>query len=327
MKRREFITLIGSSAAAWPIATRAQRSVTATIGFLHVASAKPFGAVVEAFRQGLKETGYTEGRNLRIEFRWADGDYSRLRQLAAELVSVPVTVLVTGGGEASALAAKGATSTIPIVCNMGEDPVKLGLVASMSRPGGNVTGVNILTAELAAKRIGLLHDLVPSASIIGHIVNPNFPPTATNIQEVEAAAHVLRLKIVLAKARTREEIDSAFASIRAKGAGGLLVGSDPFFNSLRDRFVALAARDGLPAIFEQKDFAVAGGLMSYGTSLTDAYRLMGTYAGRILNGAKPGDLPVVQSAKFELVINLKTAKALGLTIPSGLLSAADEVIQ
>jgi putative ABC transport system substrate-binding protein len=261
------------------------------------------------------------------EFRWAEGDYSRLSALVAELVGRRVAVIVTGGGEAPALAAMAATRTIPIVCNFGSDPVKMGLVAALSHPGGNVTGVNILTNELAAKRVGLLHDLLPASSVIAHLVNPNFPSTQSNVKEVEAAAGLLGLKIVLLNASSISDIDGAFASIKEKRIGALLVGSDPFFNSRRDQFTALAARDSIPAIFEQREFAVAGGLISYGTSLKDSYRQMGNYAGRILKGEKPADLPINQSAKFELVINLKAAKALGLTVPPGLLNAADEVIE
>jgi putative ABC transport system substrate-binding protein len=326
MRRREFITLLGGAAVAWPLTVRAQQPAMPVIGFLHVASAKPFEGIVAGFRQGLKEVGYTE-QNVTIEFRWAEGHYDRLAALAAELVRRQVAVIVTGGGEAPALAAKAATLTIPIVFNVGSDPVKMGLVASLSRPGGNLTGVNIHTTELAAKRVGLLHDLVPSGTVIAYLVNPNFPGTETNVKEVEAAARVLGLKIVLLKASSKSDIDAAFASIPEKRVGALLVGSDPFFTSQRDQFVALVARHAIPAIFEQREFAVAGGLMSYGTSLTDSYRQMGNYAGRILKGEKPTDLPIVQSAKFELVINLKTAKSLGLALPSGLLSIADEVIE
>jgi ABC-type uncharacterized transport system substrate-binding protein len=295
------------------------------IGFLHVGAAKSFEHIVTAFRQGLKEIGYTEHQNVEIEFRWAEGHYDRLRALADELVRDRVAVIISGGGEPSAFAAKTATHTIPIVFNVGSDPVKMGLVGSLSRPGGNITGVNILTSELATKRVGLLHDLLPSTSVIAYIVNPSFPPTETNVKEVQAAAQVLRL--VLLRASSESDIDTAFVSIRNKGLKALLVGDDPFFNSRREQFVALSARQAIPALYEQREFALAGGLMSYGTSLTDSYRQMGKYAGRILAGEKPADLPVMQSTKFELVINLKTAKSLGLSVPPGLLNAADEMIE
>ena len=331
MRRREFITLVGGAAAAssvaWPLVARAQQPAMPVIGFVHVASAKPFAHIVAGFRQGLKETGVIEGQDVAIEFRWAEGQINRLPELVADLVHRPVAVLVSGGGEAVASAAKAATSTIPIVFNIGSDPVKIGLVASLSRPGGNATGVNILTTELEAKRLGLLHEMVPNASIIAHLVNPTYPPTETNVKDVAAASRVMGLRIVLVEASGQSDIDAAFAAILDKRAGALLVGADPFFNGRRDQIVALAARHALPAIFEQREFAAAGGLMTYGTSITDAYRQMGSYAGRIFKGEKPANLPVVQSVKFELVINLKTAKTLGLTLPSGLLSIADEVIE
>ena len=327
MRRREFITLLCSAAAVRPLAARAQQPAMPVIGFLHLASDKPFEAIVAAFRQGLKEAGYTEGQNVTIEFRWADGDYGRLQPLAVELAHLQVAVIVAGGGEPTAFAVKAATSTIPVVGSFGSDPVKRGLVASLSRPGGNMTGVNILTSELAAKRVGLLHDLAPTTSVFAYLVNPNFPSTEINIKEVEDAARLLGLKVVVLKASSKSDIDAAFASIREKRISALLVGSDPFFNGVRDQFVALAARDAITTIYEQREFAAAGGLMSYGTNLNDSYRVMGNYTGRILKGEKPADLPIVQSAKFELVINLKTAKSLGLTVPSGLLNAADEVIE
>lgn len=297
------------------------------VGFIHVAPAGSSVGLVDAFRRGLGEAGYTEPQNVAIEFRWADGDYRRISGLTAELVSIPVAVLVTGGGEATAFAAKAATSTIPIVCNVGDDPVKTGLVASLSRPGGNVTGVNILTSELATKRVGLLHDLAPTRTVFAHLVNPNFPSTANIIEAVDKAAQLLGLKPVVLKAASQTEIETAFASIRENRIGALLVGSDPVFNSLRNQIVALAAKIAIPTVFEQREFATAGGLMSYGTSLADSYHQMGNYAGRILKGEKPADLPFVQLAKFELVINLKVAKSQGIIVPHGLLNAADEVIE
>ena len=325
MKRRDFIKVVGV-AAAWPLAARAQKPAMPVIGFLHIASANPMAHLVAAFRQGLKEAGAVEGQNVTIEFHWAEDHYDRLPALASDLVQKKVALIVTGGGEKPALAAEAATTTIPIVFNIGNDPVKAGLVASIGRPGGNATGVNILTAELEAKRLGLLHDLLPKTAVVAHLVNPKYPPTEAIIRNVEAAAHKIGRTILLLKAGNEDEIDSAFATMSQKRIGGLLVAADPFFNARREQIVLWTVRYGLPAAYEQREFVLAGGLMSYGTSITSAYRQMGIYAGRILKGEKPADLPVVQSAKFELVINLKTAKALGLSLPSGLLSIADEVI-
>jgi len=325
MRRRQFIT-VACGAVVWPLTATGQQQLP-VIGFLHVAAAGPSVGLVDAFRRGLEETGYTERQNVAIEFRWAEGDYGRIPALVAELVDLPVAVLVTGGGEGTAFAAKAATTTIPIVCNVGTDPVKTGLVASLSRPGGNVTGINILTSELATKRVGLLHDLVPAGSVFAHLVNPNFPSTESIIEQADRAAQLLGLKTVVLKATSKTEIETAFASIREKRIGALLVASDSFFYSVRDQIVILAAQAAIPTIFEQRGFATAGGLISYGTSLTDSYRQMGNYTGRILKGEKPADLPFVQASKYELVINLKTAKALGLTIPPGVMAIADEVIE
>jgi putative ABC transport system substrate-binding protein len=326
LRRRDFITLF-AGAATWALPVRAQNSAVPLVGFLHVAAAKPFAHIVAGFSQGLKETGYTEGQNVAIEFRWAEGQVSRLPEMAAELVNRRVAVLVTGGGEAAAFAAKTATSTIPIVFNIGNDPVKVGLVTSLSRPDGNITGVNILTTELEAKRLGLLHQIVPTASTVAHLVNPTYPPTQINISDVAAAARVMGLQIIVLEASTEGEINAAFAAVIQKRAGALLVGADPFFNGRRDQIVTLAARYTIPAIFEQREFVLAGGLMSYGTNIADAYRQMGIYTGRILKGEKPAELPVVQSAKFQLTINLKIAQSLGLTPSSGLVSIADELIE
>jgi ABC-type uncharacterized transport system substrate-binding protein len=327
MRRREFITLLGGAAVAWPLAARAQQPVMPVVGFLHVASADRFPHVVAAFRQGLRDIGFVEGQNLAIEFRWADGQYERLPSLAADLVGRQVAAIVTGGGPPSAFAAKSATATIPIVFNVGTDPVILGLVASLSRPGGNATGVNIFTTELEAKRLGLLHELIPPASVIAHLVNPTYPPTEANVREVEGAAHLIGRQILLLKAVSESDIDAAFATMLQMRVEAILVGADPFFNSRRDQIVGLAARHALPAVYEQREFALAGGLMSYGTSLADAYRQQGAYAGRILKGEKTADLPVMQLSRFELVINLKAAKALGLEVPATLLARADEVIE
>ena len=327
MRRREFITLLGGTTATWPLAGRAEQPTIPVIGFLNVASANPFARLVAAFRQGLNGAGYIEGQNVAIEFRWADGQVDRLPAMAADLVRRQVAVIVTGGGEPSVFAAKAATSTIPVVFNVGRNPADLGLVASLGRPGGNITGVNIFTAELAAKRLGLLHDLMPKISVIVHLVNPNFPSTEINAREVEAAARVRNLLIILVKASTKNEIDAAFATILQKKAEALLVGADPFFLSQREHIAALSVRYAIPAIYEFRDYAEVGGLISYGTNLTEAYRQEGVYAGRILKGEKPSELPVLQLTKFELVINLKTAKTLGLAIPSGVLAIADEVIE
>jgi len=327
MKRRAFIALLGGAAAAWPLAARAQQPAMPVVGFLGISSDMPASPFLAGFRQGLKEAGYVEGRNVAIEFRWADGRYERVPELAADLVGRRVTVIVTVGGELSALAAKAATATIPIVFNIGHDPVKSGLVASLGKPGGNATGVNIFTTELAAKRLGLLHDLLPTASLIAVLVNPNFPPAAANAQEVERAARAVGKHVTVLKASSDAEIDATFVTMEQLRAGALLVAADPFFNSRRDRIVAMAAQHTIPAVYEWREFAVGGGLMSYGTSLVEAYRQQGIYTGKILNGEKPSDLPVVQLTKFELVINLKTAKALGLVFPPGLLAIADEVIE
>jgi putative tryptophan/tyrosine transport system substrate-binding protein len=327
MRRRDVIILLGGAAAAWPIAARAQQPMLPVIGFLGTASPALGTHLDDSFRRGLAETGFVHGRDVVIEYRWAEGRYDRVPALAADLVSRQVAVIVTVGGETSAAAARAATATIPIVFNTGTDPVRLGLVNSLARPGGNATGVNIFTTELAEKRLGLLHDVIPAASTIAVLVNPNFAPGVVNARESEAAARAIGKQVVIFNASSEAEIDTTFAKIVGARPGALLVGADPFFNSRRDRIVALAARHAIPAIYEWREFAQAGGLMSYGTRLADAYRQQGIYAGRILKGEKPADLPVLQLTKFELVINLKTAKALGLTFPPGLLAIADEVIE
>jgi putative ABC transport system substrate-binding protein len=325
--RRDFVRAIAGVTAVWPFAARAQQATIPVIGFLGTASAAPFARYLAGFRQGLKEMGYVEGQNVEIEFRWAEGNYERVPALAAELARRPVAVIVTVGGEVSAFAAKVATTTIPIVFNSGGDPVKGGLVASLARPGGNATGVNIFTSELAEKRLGLLHDLIPMATAIAMLVNPNFPPAASSVSEAERAAHAIGKRISIFKATTEGEIDAAFAAVAREQPQALLVAADPFFNSRRDQIVAMASHLTIPTIYEQREFAVAGGLMSYGTSLVEAWRQQGLYAGRVLKGEKPTDLPVVQLTKFEFVINLKTARMLGVTFSHNLLSLADEVIE
>jgi putative ABC transport system substrate-binding protein len=324
--RREFITLLGG-AAAWPIAARAQQAAVPVVGFLHVAANNAFPLFVARFREGLKEAGYVEGQNVAIEFRWADGQFDRLPALAADLVRRQVAVIATFGGAASALAAKAATSTIPIVFNVGGDPVKLGLVASLSRPGGNATGVNQFLDELAGKRLGLLHDLIPTATVIAYLVNPAGPNAETNAKDAEAAARIIGLQIVRLNASDETGIDAAFAAMSQKNAAALLVSADVYFNSRRDQIVALASRAAIPALYEERAFAVAGGLASYGTNLGEVYHQQGTYIGRVLKGAKPADLPVIQPTKFYLVVNLRTVRALGLAVPPSLLAIADEVIE
>ncbi|HEV8680424.1 MAG TPA: ABC transporter substrate-binding protein [Stellaceae bacterium] len=327
MKRRELMLLLGGGALTWPLAARAQQKATPVIGFLSSSSPGPHAANIAAFRRGLSEAGYVEGQNLAIEYRWAAFRYDQLPGLAAELVGRPVDVIVTQGGIPPIQAAKSATSAIPIVFVVGVDPVELGLVASFARPGGNLTGVGMLTAELNPKRLELLSELVPQAGVIALLVNPNRPTVERLIADMQGAARTKRVQLPILKAGTEKEIDAAFASLVELHADALVVGSDPFFNSRREQLVALASRHAVPAIYEWREFAVAGGLISYGASLTSVYRQSGIYAGKILQGAKPADLPVQQPTEFELVINVKTAKALGLTVPHAFLARADEVIE
>jgi putative tryptophan/tyrosine transport system substrate-binding protein len=326
MNRRELIPLLAGATVGWPLAAHAQQRTVPVIGFLHFASPGPFAEQVAAFRRGLSETGYAEGENVAIEYRWAEGRYDRLPAMAADLVNREVDLIVAAG-PASAHAAKNATATVPIVFSVGTDPVADGLVASLSRPGGNLTGVSILAVDLTPKRLELLCELVPQARAIALLVNPNAPNVEHDIGGLQAAALAKGVELKILKASTENEIDTAFATLVQLHPDGLVVASDPFFNSRRDQLVALATRYAVPAIYEWRWFATSGGLISYGPSLTAVYRKDGVYAGKILNGAKPADLPVEQSDRFELVVNLKTARALGLTIPPLILARADEVIE
>jgi len=327
LKRREFITLLGGAAMAWPLAARAQRPVIPVIGYLHSGSSAPYAHLVGAFRQSLKEAGYVEGENVAIEYRWAEGHYDRLPALAAELVGRHVALIVAQGGDPPVLAAKSATATIPVVFTISSDPVRLGIVRSLNRPGGNVTGFWPYTSLLGTKRLELMRQLLPASASIAVLVNPDNPNADLDVTELQNAARALGQSITFVRARSETEIDVVFATLGEWRASALLINTDPFFLARRDQFVSLAARNRMPAIYAQREFVAAGGLMSYGADLADGYRQVGIYAGRILKGEKPADLPVVQPTKFEMVINLKTAKALGLDIPPTLLALADEVIE
>jgi putative ABC transport system substrate-binding protein len=327
MRRREFIAGLGG-AAAWPLTAQAQQPALPVVGFVNAGSADALAGRVAAFRKGLGETGYVEGRNVTVEYHWLEGQFDRLPALMADLVRRRVAVIATPASFAASIAAKAATATIPIVFGVGEDPVKLGLVASLARPGGNVTGINYFTQEVVAKRLGLLLELVPKAVRFAVLLNPaNATVAETTLREVQEAARTIGLQIQVLNASTNSEIDAAFAALQRERPDALFVAGDGFFTSRRVQLATLAARDRIAAAYANRDFVVAGGLMSYGTDLADRFRQTGVYTGKILNGAKPADLPVLQPTKFEFVINLKTANALGLTIPETLLATADEVIE
>jgi len=326
MRRRDFMTLVSGAAASWPVAARAQQSMP-VIGFLNTQSADLFGYLVDSFRQGLREAGYVEGQNVAIEYRWAENHYDRLPVFAKELAQRPVAAIAATGGSASAFAAKAATAKIPIVFLLGDlDPVQAGLVSSLNRPAGNMTGVSVLISALGAKRLELLHELVPKASNIGLFMNPTQVDADIQTKDVQEAGVRLGLSVHILKATNEEEVDAAFGSLAQRKIEALIITADPFLSSSRSQIVPLAARYGVPAIHPLRETPVAGGLMSYGPSLVDSYRQAGIYAAALLKGAKPGDLPVIQPSKFELVINLRTAKSLGLEIPPKLLVAANEVI-
>ena len=328
MRRREFITLLGGAAATWPLAARAQQPTLPVVGFINGGSANAFARYVVAFRKGLNETGYVEGQNVTVEYHWLEGQYDRLPALMADLIRRRVAVIATPASVGAALAAKAATTTIPIIFGVAQNPVRLGLVASLARPGGNVTGINFFDTEVIAKRLRLLHDLVPKAVRVAVLVNPaNAPTTESTLQAIHEAAPAIGLQIQILNATTIAEIDAAFAALARERPDALFVAPDTVFVSRAVQFAILTARGKIPAIYAQRDLVAAGGLMSYGTDLADMFHRVGVYTAKVLKGAKPADLPVLQSTKFEFVINLQTARALGIEVPPGVLSIADEVIE
>jgi ABC-type uncharacterized transport system substrate-binding protein len=327
IRRREFISILGGAAAAWPVAARAQQGLMPVIGFLHPGSSGEMDFLVAAFREGLKEATYIEGKNVRVEYRWARGHYDQLQSLATDLVNRHVAAIAATGGTISAQAAKAATSTIPIVFNVGDDPIRSGLVASFNRPGGNITGVNTLSPALETKRLGLLRELVPQTAIVAVLLNAANPDVSPQRQEINAAGTALAQKLSFFYASNESELDAAFGALVRHRADALLVGNDVFFTSQRKQIAALAAHHAVPAIYAFRQFAESGGLMSYSTNLIQVYRQVGVYVGRVLKGENPANLPVVQPTKFEFVINLQTARALGLDVPPTLLARADEVIE
>jgi putative ABC transport system substrate-binding protein len=327
MRRRDVLMALGGAAALWPLSTLAQTSAVPVIGFLNAQKSADFGHVVRAFHRGLNEGGFIEGKNVNIEYRWAEGRYDRLAALAADLVTRRVNVIAATGGDASARAAKAATTEIPVVFTIGGDPVDLGLVASFNRPGGNLTGLTQYTAALEGKRLEVLHELMPSASAVAMLVDPGNPNIGVQLRDLPTAAQKMNMQLTILRASSEREIDEVFATFDRPKFQALFVASDPFFNSRREQIVARVGAVSIPAIFHQREFVTAGGLISYGSSALDMYRQAGLYAARILKGAKPTELPVLQPTKFELVINLKTAKTLGVVVPPSLLTQADEVIE
>ena len=327
MRRRDFISLVGGAAAAWPVAGRAEQPAMPLVGFLNSLGGSDRSNLRDAFRHGLSEAGFVEGRNVAIEYRFAENQWERLPMLAADLIERKVAVIAATGGGASVLAAKGATTSVPIVFVTAGDPIQLGYVASLNRPGGNITGISWFGSQVAGKGLGLLHEFVPQSAVVALLANPKLPETAYITRDAQEAARLLKRQLVVIDASTPSEIDNAFAAMRQRRIGALLLGGDPFFSSRRQQIVALAARDAIPVMYANREFTVEGGLMSYGNDIADAYRRAGTYAGRILKGKKPGDLPVDQATRFEFVINLKTANALRIEVPPGLSARADEVIE